>query len=120
MISDMGSGNIYLNVVVRINEDYSELIEHLKEMDTRVCYLKTFELSLSSALPTPLWDTQIYREQARRTPMPDDAYTLLDFETFRGWMTVYEIVMRDQGLIGTRRQSILGLDDDDTDGEGDR
>ena len=84
MISDIASGpssrNIYLNVVIRINEDYAELIEHLKEMDTRVAYLKTFELSLSTALPKP--------------------------------MTVYELVMRDEGLIGTRQQAILGLDDE--------
>lgn len=113
MITDMSSGNIYLNVVLRINEDYGELIQHLKEMDTRVAYLKTFELSLSSALPKPLWDTDAYINQARRTPMPKDPYKLVDFETFRGWMTVYEMVMRDEGLIGTKKQVILGLDDED-------
>lgn len=43
--------------------------------------------------------------------MPSDPYALLDFETFRAWMTVYELVMRDEGLIGTRKQLVLGLDD---------
>ena len=116
MISDIASGpssrNIYLNVVIRINEDYAELIEHLKEMDTRVAYLKTFELSLSVALPKPLWESEKYIGQSRLTPMPSDPYSLLDFDTFRAWMTVYELVMRDEGLIGTRQQAILGLDDE--------
>lgn len=101
MISDIAagssSGNIYLNVVIRINEDYADLIEHLKEMDTRVAYLKTFELSLSTALPKPLWESEKYVAQARMTPMPLDPYALLDFETFRAWMTVYELVMRERG-----------------------
>lgn len=114
MISDMSSGNIYLNVVARINQDYGELIEHLRQMDTRVAYLKMFELSLSSALPKPLWDVDAYRIQSSRTPMPSDPYGILPFETFRAWMTVYEMVMRDEGLIGTRQQSILGMDDDTT------
>ena len=99
-------------MVIRINEDYAELIEHLKEMDTRVAYLKTFELSLSTALPKPLWESGKYVSQAKLTPMPPDPYTLLDFETFRAWMTVYELVMRDEGLIGTRQQAILGLDEE--------
>lgn len=111
MIQDMSSGNIYLNVVARVNQDYADLIDHLKEMDTRMAYLKTFELSLSVALPRPLWESEKYIAQARITPMPDDPYTLLDFETFRGWMTVYEFVMRDEGLIGTRQQAVIGLED---------
>lgn len=112
IVSGSSSGNIYLNVVIRINEDYADLIEHLKEMDTRVAYLKTFELSLSTALPKPLWESEKYVAQAKMTPMPADPYALLDFETFRAWMTVYELVMRDEGLIGTRQQVILGLDDE--------
>lgn len=112
MISDMSAGNIYLNVVARINQDYSELIDHLKAMDTRTAYLKTFELSLSSALPKSLWESDAYIAQSKIMPMPEDPFALLDFETFRAWMTVYEMVMRDEGLIGTRKQTILGLEDE--------
>ena len=112
MISDMSAGNIYLNVVTRINQDYSDLIDHLKAMDTRVAYLKTFELSLSSALPRSLWESEAYISQSRIMPLSEDPYALLDFETFRAWMTVYEMVMRDEGLIGTRKPVIIGLDDE--------
>ena len=96
MIQDMSSGNKYLNVVAGVNQDYADLIDHLKEMDTRVAYLKMFELS------KPLWESEKYIGQSRLTPMPSDPYALLDFETFRAWMTVYELVMIDEGLIGTR------------------
>lgn len=112
MIPDMSAGNIYLNVVARINSDYGELIQHLKEMDTRVAYLKTFELSLSSALPRPLWEVDAYTVQSSRTPMPSDPYVMLDFETFRAWMAVYEMVMRQEGLIGTSSSTVLTFGDD--------
>ena len=104
------ASNIYVNVVVRINEGYVALQQHLEEMDTRVSYLKIFELALSSALPKPLWEVEIYRRQAQRTPMPNDPYTVISFEEFRGWMTVYEMVMRSEGLIGKKPRTILGME----------
>lgn len=113
MTSDMSAGNIYLNVVVRINDDYGKLLQHLEEMDTRTAYLRMFEMSLSSALPKPLWESDRYIQQSKETPLPTDPYAMLDFETFRAWMAVYELVMREEGLIGTRRQSIIGLDDEE-------
>lgn len=111
-MADMSAGNIYLNVVTRINDDYADLLGHLRDMDTRVAYLKIFEMSLSPALPNPLWEVKEYVRQSKLTPMPQDPWSILSFEEFRGWMTVYEMVMRRQGLIGTRKQTILGMDDE--------
>ena len=105
------ASNIYVNVVVRINEGYVALQQHLEEMDTRVSYLKIFELALSSALPKPLWEVDIYKKQAKMTPMPEDPYTVISFEEFRGWMTIYEMVMRSEGLIGKKKRTVLGLED---------
>ena len=113
MSLDIGTenrSNLYLNVVVRINEDWAKLHAHLEEMDCKVAYLRIFEMSLSSACNAPLWEIPIYAEQADRYPLPQDPFARLDFETFRAWMTIYELVMRDQGLIGTKKASILGLD----------
>ncbi len=102
--------NIYLNTVVRINEGYSELQEHLKAMDTRVAYLKTFEIDLSSALPNmSLWNMDSYIAQQKANPMPDNIYELLQFDEFRSWMVLYELVMRDAGLIGHKTPKIMGL-----------
>ena len=105
------ASNIYINVVVRVNEGYVKLQEHLEEMDTRVCYLKIFELALSSALPKSLWEVEVYRKQAKMTPMPDDPYTVISFEEFRGWMLIYEMVMRSEGLIGKKPRTVLGMEE---------
>lgn len=104
------ASNIYVNVVVRVNEGYVSLQQHLEEMDTRVSYLKIFELALSSALPRPLWEVEIYRNQSRKTPMPEDPYAVISFEEFRGWMCVYEMVMRAEGLIGKKPRTVLGME----------
>lgn len=120
MISDMSSGNIYLNVVTRINEDYAELIRHLRDMDTRVAYLLIFEMSLSPALPRPLWDVEEYKIQSSRTPMPDDPWKILSIDEFRGWMTVYEMVMRNEGLIGTTSRQLVDFGGNNSEGGDDR
>jgi len=104
-------GNIYLNVVISINNAYDKLNDHLDSMDTRVCYLMGFEMRLSVALPYPLWENKEYIKQAMKTPMPDDPYTMLPYNEFRAWMTVYELVMREAGLIGTREQRVIGLEE---------
>ena len=110
MINDSSSANIYFNVVVRINDDYADLITHLKEMDTRALYLRIFEVSLSLGCSTPLWKVPIYVEQAKTTPMPADPYERMEFDAFRAWMVIYEQVMRDEGLVGTRPTFVLGAE----------
>ncbi len=113
MIGDITSGNgnsIYLNVVARINEDYERLIQHLQETDRRAIYLLSFEMSLSPALSKPLWETEAYKRQAAEMPMPSDPYESMDIQSFRAWMTLYELVMREEGLIGTKQRTIVGLD----------
>lgn len=105
------ASGLYLNVVTRINDDYAALLDHLTEMDTRAAYLKTFEISLSQALREPLWSLESYKAQAARLPMPADPYAFLPFETFRSWIVVYEMVMRENGLIGRQKVAVLGLEE---------
>jgi hypothetical protein len=104
--------SLYLNVVLRLNEDYYELKRHLDAMDLRKFYLRTFEISLSAALPEPLWDMKAYKDHLEKWPMPDDNYSMLDYETFRSTMAFYEMVMRDYNLIGLSKKTdkpIMGL-----------
>jgi len=110
MIENMSSANIYLNVVARINEDYAELLTHYKEMDTRTHYLRSFEISLSSALPKSLWDIEEYTKIEKKMPLPEDPYAFIELETFRSWITIYELIMRSNGLIGTRDMMIMGME----------
>lgn len=112
MIDDLSTANakanIYLNVVVRINEDYGELLGHLKDMDLRRLYLTNFELSLSLGCTQPLTTITTYCELLEKSPLPADPYDKVDYDTFRAWLTVYEVIMRDQGLIGTRPVGLMG------------
>ncbi|WP_162262209.1 hypothetical protein [Candidatus Methanomethylophilus sp. 1R26] len=85
-------------------------------MDTKAAYLRIFEMSLSPACSQPLWEIEAYKRQAAAWPLPADPYARLDFETFRSWMAIYEQVMRDQGLVGRRPRSIVGLDDTEASG----
>ena len=105
-------GSVYLNTVNPINEEYSELRRHLKEMDTRVAYLQNFEMALSASInDSDLWSVSSYVAQQKATPMPDNEYAMLSFQEFRGWMVVYEMVMRSAGLIGTRKKGLMGWDE---------
>lgn len=111
MINDYSSANIYFNVVVRINKDYEDLLTNLKSMDTMAGYLSMFELSLSLGCTMPLWEIDVYKERSQRlTPLPADPYKLIPFSEFCAWLAIYEIVMRDQGLVGTKPTYILGAE----------
>lgn len=104
--------SLYLNVVARINDGYTELLEHYKEGDTRVLYLQSFELSLSSALPKEsLWDSENYSDYIKEheLELPDDPYEFVSMEEFRLYLVIYEMVMRDNGLIGTKPVEIPGV-----------
>jgi hypothetical protein len=105
--------SLYLNVVLPLNEDFAELRGYLKTSDTRVKYLKTFEMSLSTCIREyPLWEDKKYLEHLKNHAMPDDEYTLLDFDEFRAWMAVYEMIMREHHLIGMSKKQeaqVMGL-----------
>lgn len=106
------NANIYLNVVVRVNDDWAALIRHLEEMDTKVAYLRTFEMSLSPACGRRLWEIPEYKEFAKKFPLPSDPYARLDYDAFRAQMAVYEGIMREEGLIGTKRPKLLGFEEE--------
>ncbi|AGI47382.1 hypothetical protein TALC_00373 [Thermoplasmatales archaeon BRNA1] len=103
--------NIYLNIVVRINDDWAKLTRHLEEMDTKVAYLRTFEMSLSPACSQPLWQIEEYKAHAKMFPLPDSPYARLPFDTFRAQMAVYESIMRSEGLIGKKSRTVLGFEE---------
>ncbi|MCK9323255.1 MAG: hypothetical protein M0P07_04795 [Candidatus Methanomethylophilaceae archaeon] len=101
---------IFLNVVESINNEYFQLRNCMKRMDTRVFNLKNFEIALSSAMTKTLWETEKYKKQIEEYPLPLDPQQPVPYETFRSWVVVYELIMRDYGLIGTKKkQRIMGL-----------
>lgn len=99
---------LYLDVVRPLNVSYTDLLAAFNRMDTRVFYLRSFASALSMAMPKDLWSNEQYVEQLEKNPLPDNNYAKLDYSTFQSWITVYEMIMRDVGLIGTKAPQILG------------
>lgn len=102
------SENRYFNVVTPLDISYAILGTHIDQGDTRAHYLMSFELRLSSALRgQSLFEMEDYKKQKTKTPMPSDPYEKLRYEEFRGWMILYENVMRGNGLIDTKQPDIM-------------
>lgn len=100
--------DLYLDVVRPLNTSYANLLAALERMDTRTFYIRAFASALSMAMPCDLWTNELYVKQLTENPLPKDVYTKLDYDTFQSWITTYEMIMRDVGLIGTKPPQILG------------
>ncbi len=107
----MADSPLYLNIVERLNADYAKAIGALDMMDLRAFNLKAFEVSLSAAMPSPLWNNELYANQEKRHPMPENPFEVLSYEDYRSWLVVYEMVMRDVGLLGSKKKmpAIVGI-----------
>ena len=91
---------VYKDTITPLNEAYWELIGYYSLGDTRVSYLKTFELTLSLNCPNKmLWNFDQYIVQAKLAPLPKDQRQRVDPETFLNYLMVYEQIMREVGLI---------------------
>lgn len=104
--------DLYLDVVKPLNSSYTNLLAALERMDTRAFYLRAFASSLSMAMPLDLWTNESYMKQLRENPLPEDIYAKLDYDRFQSWITTYEMIMREVGLIGTKAPQILGWSDE--------
>lgn len=107
-------GQIYLDVVNPVNDDYRRLLGFLRRKDLRVFRLLDFESSLSVSLPEPLPTYEKYKEVRRLLPLDRlDPYAPLSYTSFRWVLTEYELIMRDAKLIGRteRKQQVGGLAD---------
>jgi len=110
-MNDRDATALYLDVVHPLNEELKQIRERMSENDTRCIYLLNFETTLSaSLLDHPLYDDKNYKGFLEKNkPLPKDEYEFLDYETFRAWIHVYEMVMRDHNLIGmTRKATQIG------------
>jgi len=92
---------LYLDVVRPLNTGYGDLIDALVRMDTRAFYIRNFASIVSPALKNDLWSNEQYLTQLKENPIPKNMYEKLDYDTFQSWITVYEMIMRDAGLIGS-------------------
>ncbi|HKM13727.1 MAG TPA: hypothetical protein VJY42_02250 [Candidatus Methanomethylophilaceae archaeon] len=97
----MSNTVLYLDVVRPLNAGYGDLLDALCRMDTRAFYIRNFASVLSPALRGDLWSNEQYVSQLKENPLPTDLYAKLEYDTFQSWITVYEMIMRQSGLIGS-------------------
>ena len=92
----------YLNIVGPLNDNFIVLTLRLNEMDLRCMYLTSFEVMLSYGMGNDmLWDHPAYEEIEKLYPLPGDPYAVLDYNTFRNRLILYEAIMKDKKLLGT-------------------
>lgn len=97
----MSKAVLYLDVVRPLNAGYGDLLGALCRMDTRAFHIRNFASVLSPALRMDLWSNEEYITQLKDNPLPKDLYAQLEYDTFQSWITVYEMIMRKAGLIGS-------------------
>ena len=92
--------SLYKDTVVPLNNAWDMLVQLYGQGDTRVGYLRTFELTLSPNCPDEmLWQCPEYQEQKKIAPLPKDNRTRIDPDIFMDYLMVYEQIMRRVGLI---------------------
>jgi len=92
--------SVYLQTAHSLNKYWERITDAMLEMDTRPLYLLTFETALSPCLSEPLYEMSDYVKQKKEHPFPKDPCQTMNFEEFMSWKTIYEIIMRDNNLLG--------------------
>lgn len=91
---------LYKDCVTDINNGYRDLLRYYSVGDTRVGYLKAFELCLSQACPGKiLWAFDEYVDQARIFPLSENPRDFVNGGVYYSYMKVYEQIMRKIGLL---------------------
>jgi len=93
---------VYLNTVVSLNEGWGALLQAYREFDTLVHHIRCFERVLSACLPFMIEENESYKKINDAFPLPDNDMEGMPMEAFRGWMSAFENVMRDYGIIGRK------------------
>jgi len=93
---------VYLNTVVSLNEGWEALMQAYREFDPMVHHIRCFERILSVNLPLMLETNDRYVEVNERFPLPSDDMAKMPMESFRAWISAFEMVMRDHGVIGRK------------------
>jgi len=100
---------VYLNTVVSLNAGWSDLIKAYSEHDPMVHYIRRFAMILSPNLPVPLVKNETYAAIKEKFPLPDDGRKKIPMGSFEAYISAFEVVMRDHGIIGRKAGS--GKDD---------
>ena len=102
---------IFLNVVPQLNEQWQSLLGYSVKNDTRAIYLIAFRQTLSTAIAKhALLKDENYKEFLKKhKDLPTNPYKRLKHVEFMAWLAVFEMIMRDHGMI-----RFLATGDDDS------
>ncbi len=93
----MDRTSLFKDVTTDLNQCYREVVMYYQQGDTKVGYLREFELFLSQCCPDKqLWNFPAYRSLPR---LPENTRTKISSGHFLNCLIVYEQIMREVGLI---------------------
>ncbi len=93
---------LYKDTITGLNSEWEALLRSYRLGDTRVLYLETFEAWLSMNCPKPLWTMERYSRIASKYPLRPNTKGFVGRDLFRLYLMLYELIMRDVGLIGRK------------------
>lgn len=97
--------SLYKDTITGLNREYDVLLNLFLIGDCRVVYLKKFEMWLSLNCPEyPLWVNERYIRLSTKYPLPQNPEAYVSRKLFYLYLMLYEMVMRDIGLIGRKKE----------------
>lgn len=91
---------IFLNTGEDLNQGWERLTEAYRKHDTRAYHIRDFENVLSPCLQKPLNDHENYKKIEKDYPLPTDDMRYIPDSSFRGRIRMFEMIMRENGIIG--------------------
>jgi hypothetical protein len=102
----------YLETITWMNESWRVMQQGYYTGDTRVKYLRRFELALNANMQkSTLWHNPRYASVNRIYPLPRDAEYVSE-DKYRAYIWLYTEIMRDEGLLNKSVESVSEEGDD--------
>ncbi len=101
--TDRKTKHLYKDTITGLNSQWEFLLSSFVLGDTRTLYLYRFEAWLSMNCPKPLWRMERYARVASRYPLRPNTMGFVSRDYFRLYIILYEMIMRDIGMVGGRK-----------------
>ena len=103
----------FLETISYMNESWKIMQKGYFIGDTRIKYLRRFELALNANMSkTTLWQNPRYARVNRLYPLPKEGEYVAE-DKYRAYIWLYTEIMRDEGLLSPTRESPDDIDGDD-------
>ena len=103
----------FLETISSMNESWKVMQKGYYTGDTRIKYLRRFELALNANMQkTTLWQNPRYARVNRLYPLPKEGEYVAE-DKYRAYIWLYTEIMRDEGLLTKNKASSDESDGDD-------